>query len=83
MRGMALGVLVAFLLYRFVSSYLVFKHTKKITRLFTQFLDLDLYYTIFIAHHLGRTEVCNLQRWLQKLEAIFESSPQSILQIGK
>lgn len=25
--------------------------------------------------------MCNLQRWLQKLEAIFESAPQVLLQI--
>ena len=26
-------------------------------------------------------DVCDLQRWIQKLEAIFESSPQCMLQI--
>ena len=81
MLGLSISALLAFSLYRFISSYLIFKYTKDWKRIFTQLLDLDIFKTIYIAHYLERDCVCDLQRWLQKLEAIFESAPQALLQI--
>eukprot|EP01083_Nonionella_stella_P185300 675405_1 len=73
--------IVAFFLYRFVSAGFVYEFTGKWKRACIQFLDLEIYHAIYITHKLGREEAGNLQRWLQKFEAIFESAPQSLLQI--
>lgn len=47
MRGMALGAIFAFLLYRCISSYLVYKHTKKWWRVVSQFLGIFLLCDVF------------------------------------
>ena len=40
MRGLALGAITAFLLYRIISACFVYKYTRKWYRFFTQLLDL-------------------------------------------
>ena len=72
-RGVEMGVLFGcaafvFFLYRFISAYFVWEFTGKWRRSFVQFLDLEIYRAIYIAHTLGRDEAGNLQRWLQKFE---------------
>ena len=78
MEALFLLALFVFFLYRFVSAYFVWEFTGKKKRAFVQFLDLEIYRAIYITHKLGRDEAGNLQRWLQKFEAIFESAPQSL-----
>lgn len=79
MTGLFCSSVVAFLLYRFISAGFVYEFTGKFGRACIQFLDLEIYNAIYITHKLGRDEAGNLQRWLQKFEAIFESAPQSLL----
>eukprot|EP01084_Bolivina_argentea_P099215 178347_1 len=81
MMGLFLSSIVAFFLYRFISAGFVFEFTGKFKRACIQFFDLEIYNAIYITHKLGRDEAGNLQRWLQKFEAIFESAPQSLLQL--
>eukprot|EP01084_Bolivina_argentea_P150833 263354_1 len=81
MTGLFCGSIVAFFLYRFVSAGFVYEFTGKFGRACIQFLDFEIYNAIYITHKLGRDEAGNLQRWLQKFEAIFESAPQSLLQL--
>eukprot|EP01083_Nonionella_stella_P211720 765192_1 len=81
MMGLWASSMVAFLLYRFISAGFVYEFTGKLGRAFVQFLDLEIYRAIYITHTLGREEAGNLQRWLQKFEAIFESALQSLLQL--
>ena len=72
MLGLLASAIVAFFLYRIVSSILIFKYTKSYRRLLTQFFDLDLLYSIYVSHLLEFNEVSNIQRFIKKLEAIFE-----------
>eukprot|EP01083_Nonionella_stella_P064183 167058_1 len=81
MMALFISSVVAFFLYRFVSAGFVYEFTGKWKRACIQFLDLEIYHAIYITHKLGREEAGNLQRWLQKFEAIFESAAQSLLQI--
>eukprot|EP01083_Nonionella_stella_P148545 470394_1 len=81
MMALVIASFVAFFLYRFVSAGFVYEFTGKWQRACIQFLDLEIYNAIYITHNLGREEAGNLQRWLQKFEAIFESAPQSLFQI--
>merc|ERR1712173_96849 len=81
MMGLFATSIVAFFLYRFISAGFVYEFTGKLSRACIQFLDLEIYNAIYITHKLGRDEAGNLQRWLQKFEAIFESAPQSLLQL--
>ena len=78
MMGLFLGSLLFFWLYRVISAGFVYEFTGKFGRAFTQFWDLEIYHAIYITHKLGRDEAGNLQRWLQKFEAIFESAPQAL-----
>eukprot|EP01083_Nonionella_stella_P318673 1165992_1 len=81
MRGLFGGSLLAFFLYRFISAGFVYQFTGKFSRACLQWFDLEIYRAIYITHKLGRDEAGNLQRWLQKFEAIFESAPQALLQL--
>ena len=69
-------------MYRFISCWLVYRRTGEWYRFFSQFFDLDFLRAIYISHKLKRDQISDLQSWFQKLEAIFESSPQAVLQIG-
>ena len=72
---------IAFLLYRIISAFLIFKYTKSYYRFFLQLMDLEIYRCIRISHLLQKNKAGSLQRWLLKYEAIFESSPQAVLQL--
>ena len=81
MTVLFVAALVAFNIYRLISSFLLYIYTKKCARFFSQFFDLEIFRIIYINHQLHRTEPGNLHRFLSKIEAIFESSPQSVLQV--
>ena len=82
MTVLFIAALVALNLYRFISSFLLYIYTKKWCRFFSQFFDLEIFRIIYINHRLHRVEPGNLHRFLSKIEAIFESSPQSVLQVN-
>eukprot|EP01083_Nonionella_stella_P067852 179746_1 len=71
MMALFISSIGVFMLYRFVSAGFVYEFTGKWKRACIQFLDLEIYHAIYITHKLGREEAGNLQRWLQKFEAIF------------
>ena len=71
----------AILLYRIVSAYSIYHLTKDVKRIFSQLLDFELFRTMYVNYVNGSIHPCNPQRWIQGLEAVFESSPQVCLLI--
>eukprot|EP01084_Bolivina_argentea_P130829 230974_1 len=61
--------IISMLLYRLVSSYLIYQSTKLIPRFFSQLLDLELFRALYINYLCNKIEPCNPQRWITKLEA--------------
>ena len=71
--------IVVFCLYRLVSAVFVYEFSGKFTRCCMQcFGDLEIYRAIYVSHKLKKQEPGNLQRLLQKLEVLFESTPQAL-----
>eukprot|EP01083_Nonionella_stella_P021578 59810_1 len=68
------------LLYSTISSFLIYQTTKSIRRLIMQFLDFELFRTLYINYLCDKDEPCSPQRWITSLEAAFESTPQALLQ---
>eukprot|EP01084_Bolivina_argentea_P117277 208295_1 len=64
---------------RFVSTITIYTMTKNIKCTILQFLDLLIIKAIWVNYSLGLDEPCNPQRYIQILEACFESSPQILL----
>eukprot|EP01083_Nonionella_stella_P106141 305834_1 len=75
---LSIGVL---LFYRLVSSMIIFGMTHSVKKTLLQLLDLELFETILINWRLGRDQPCDPQIFIQKLEGIFESAPQAVLQM--
>eukprot|EP01083_Nonionella_stella_P273194 926654_1 len=75
---LSIGVL---LFYRLVSSMIIFGMTYSVKKTLLQLLDLELFETILINWRLGRDQPCDPQVFIQKLEGIFESAPQAVLQM--
>eukprot|EP01084_Bolivina_argentea_P240171 403557_1 len=67
------------LFYRTISSFIIFYGTRLISRFIFQFLDLELFRTLYINYLCDNIEPCSPQRWITSLEAIFESAPQSLI----
>ena len=74
----ACGALFA---YRIVSCILVSLRTKSKKRAFLQFWDLLLFHALYINYKTKSDTPSNPQKWLQMLEAVFESFPQSLIQL--
>eukprot|EP01084_Bolivina_argentea_P148558 259681_1 len=74
-----LSILVL-LIYRVVSSVLIYLSTKMFSRLIIQFLDMELFRALYINYLCDKGEPCSPQRWITSLEAVFESSPQALIQ---
>ncbi len=66
--------------YRIISSLLLFYYTKNPKKLFLQLLDFEFLETLNVNWILKRKEPNTLQRYLQSLEASFESAPQCVVQ---
>ena len=74
--------LFALILYRLISCVWVYHLTKSIKQAILQFFDLLLFKAIYVNYKLKRNEPSNPQKYLQKLEGIFESTPQACMLIN-
>ena len=75
-----MGSLLSILLYRIVSSILIFNATKSFSSALYQFFDLQLFFSIRINWQFNRIDGCNPQRWIHSLAA-YQSALQSLLQL--
>lgn len=66
-------------LYRTVSAVIIGLNTTWIQGI-SQFFDLELFHTIVINYKLKTDKPCNPQRWINSMEASFESGPQTLIQ---
>eukprot|EP01084_Bolivina_argentea_P311431 539064_1 len=73
--------ILSMIIYRGVSSYLIYHRTKSIQRFVFQIFDLELFRTLYINYLCNKTEPCDPQRWLTALEAALESTPQALVQL--
>lgn len=73
--------IAAIILYRCVSSFILYLMTRSWKKVLLQMLDLELFETILLNWKLNMRNPCDPQILLQKLEAVLESAPQSVLQI--
>eukprot|EP01083_Nonionella_stella_P205184 747431_1 len=69
-------------LQRILSSIGISKLTKSPSAAVLQLFDLALLRALWVNHVLGLTEPCVAQRYIEFLEAIFESSPELLLALG-
>eukprot|EP01084_Bolivina_argentea_P130828 230971_1 len=72
---------ISILVYRFISSYLIYQATGSIQRFFSQLLDVELFRALHVNYLCNNVEPCDPQRWITTLEASLESSPQALIQI--
>eukprot|EP01084_Bolivina_argentea_P075403 136701_1 len=68
--------ILSMVIYRLISSLLIYQTTKSIQRFFIQLLDYELFRALYINYLCNNTEPCDPQRWITSLEAVLESSPQ-------
>eukprot|EP01084_Bolivina_argentea_P067649 123161_1 len=68
-------------LYRVISSYAIWRITGSIKRVTLQFIDVELFEVLHLSHQLGLKGASSPQRLIQCLEAVFEASCQSVLQL--
>eukprot|EP01084_Bolivina_argentea_P066466 121146_1 len=68
--------------HRIISSILLLKLTKSFTDFVLQLLELLMLKAIWINYKLGTKKPTNPARYLQSLEATFESSPQILLSLA-
>ena len=73
--------IVAFVSYRVISAYSLWRITGNFWRFIWQLLDLELFRTLQVNHIAHSKSACNPQRWIQSLEAIIESTPQAFIQL--
>eukprot|EP01084_Bolivina_argentea_P190486 327319_1 len=69
-------------IYRIITAYLVFKFTEyNMKRLLYQLFDAEIFMAIRISVICNNLEPCNPQRWLSNMEAVLESTPQTVIQL--
>eukprot|EP01083_Nonionella_stella_P008905 25796_1 len=71
----------AMLVYRVISSMVIWRITRSCTRVITQFLDIQLFQILWLSHRLGLKNKSNPQRLISVMEAVFEAAPQSMIQV--
>eukprot|EP01083_Nonionella_stella_P228539 809801_1 len=81
----ALSIL-SMILYRIVSAFVIWKletdnPSTRTRRVCMQFIDIELFEILYISHWLGIKAKSSPQRLISTLEAVFEASPQSVVQI--
>eukprot|EP01084_Bolivina_argentea_P055348 101483_1 len=81
MKGLFLAGVCTLIFYRIISSVIIYYMTYSIKKTFLQFMDLELFETILINFKLKRSKPCDPQIFIQKMEGVLESTPQSILQL--
>ena len=72
--------IISLFLYRIISSIIIYRATKSLFRLLLQILDFELFRSLMINYKLNNHQPCKPQRLIQSLEAMFESTPQAIIQ---
>eukprot|EP01083_Nonionella_stella_P106237 306279_1 len=70
----------ALIFYRTLSAFLIYQSTKSLTRAIVQWLDFELFRALYINYLCDKTEPCSPQRWITSLEAVFEATPQALIQ---
>eukprot|EP01083_Nonionella_stella_P066966 176780_1 len=70
------------ILQRLISTITIYAMTHNPRAAVLQFFDLLMVKAIWINYVFGLDEPCNPQRYIELLEACFESSPQIILSMG-
>eukprot|EP01083_Nonionella_stella_P017272 48288_1 len=76
--GLSLSCMVV---YRVISSYVIYGLTKSWLRVFTQLLDIELFRVLYVSHKYQLSRKSSPQRLIGLLEAVFEAAPQTLLQI--
>eukprot|EP01083_Nonionella_stella_P282097 960070_1 len=66
--------------YRLISSLLIYRATEWWLRFIIQLFDIELLWTLYVNYLCHNVEPCNPQRWIIALEAALESTPQSVIQ---
>ena len=69
------------LFYHLVSSILIYYYTKSLTQFILQLFDLELVRALIVNYRTGSEKPCRPQLWISNLEAVFESTPSSIIQL--
>ena len=74
--------IMSLIIYRVITGYLIYNYTNKSwTRLISQILDVELLRSLYINYLCGKSEPCDPQRWITAMEAVLESTPQSLIQL--
>eukprot|EP01083_Nonionella_stella_P071219 191185_1 len=73
--------IVCMALYRLISALTIWRITHSAYRVLLQLLDLELFEVLYISHWLGLKAKSSPQRLISTLEAVFEASPQTVIQI--
>ena len=60
--------------YRGVSSFLIYQSSRSIKRFIYQLADIELFRALYINYLCNKTEPCDPQRWITAMEATLESS---------
>eukprot|EP01084_Bolivina_argentea_P055346 101480_1 len=81
MKGLFWAGVCTLFFYRIISSIIIYNMTHSIKKTIFQFFDVELFETILINFKLKRTNPCDPQIFIQKMEGVLESTPQSILQL--
>ena len=76
------SAIFAFSFYRLISTAAIYSFTNAFWPSFRQLCDLEIFVALFNSHRLGRDTPGNVQRYIQSLEAVFESSIQSVIQFS-
>ena len=61
-------------IYRVISSFLIYQSSRSIKRLIYQLADIELFRALYINYLCNKTEPCDPQRWITAMEATLESS---------
>ena len=69
------------ILHKVISCGAIYALTRKCTNVFLQFLDLMMVKAIYLNYKFATDEPGNAQRYLQILEATFESAPQILIAV--
>eukprot|EP01083_Nonionella_stella_P260941 889113_1 len=73
--------IMCMVVYRVISSYKIYEITGSTWRVLMQFIDIEIYRVLYVAHSMGLNGTSSPQRLLSTLEACFEAAPQSTIQI--
>eukprot|EP01083_Nonionella_stella_P222606 794153_1 len=76
--GLSMGAMV---LYRIVSSITIWRITQSWKRVISQLIDIELFQILWLSHRLGLHSKSSPQRLISVMEAVFESAPQTLIQV--